>query len=558
MRLINARKMYHQRYISFEEFYDDYKIPKYAILSHTWEQNQEVSYQNCNSVESRLKSGYHKIRTTCRLALEEQLEYVWIDTCCIDKTSSAELTEAINSMFKWYQQADSCYAYLSDFEYGGRLSACRWFTRGWTLQELIAPSDVWFFDKSWMSVGSRNVLKNQLESITGVPREILGHHAPLSSICVARRFSWAAKRTTTRIEDMAYCLLGIFDINIPLLYGEGPKAFYRLQEEILKSTFDLSIFAWSPPSLTPGNYCGFLAESVRYFYHCSTMCNTVDGVVEGGEITITSKGIRIQGTETLGPMANAAAGQYLLGLGCTMADGDEHHIGIPMRKVGPNIFLRTRSSSEDDARLFMVFNMDRGTNSATGTELYTLLAKLPDIPIPRPLTSCDGSEFVSCSRCTMVQFELPPEFAAVGREVGLQATPHEYWDAQDLAFFGTRSLDRNEGLLFLNPELRVVFHCLWSRSGPGWAFQGTLCSSDVADGQWFPLKGRVSRTNWQADPIGLVQESLNADFTLIRKSLNVNFQGREVSLSFNVRRIDDPRLCSGPRWKVTIELADRD
>jgi hypothetical protein len=133
MRLINTHKFIQEGRIHFEEFYDD-EIPSYAILSHTWERNQEITYQNCNSDESKSKSGFVKIRKTCELAIMYGFGFSWVDTCCIDKSSSAELTEAINSMFKWYQRAGICFAYLSDLKSGGSLHECRWFTRGWTLQ----------------------------------------------------------------------------------------------------------------------------------------------------------------------------------------------------------------------------------------------------------------------------------------------------------------------------------------------------------------------------------------------------------------------------------------
>jgi len=177
--------------------------------------------------------------------------------CCIDKTSSAELSEAINSMFRWYKRAVICYAYLSDVELGGgvdmhpsypgvpsKFAQSRWFSRGWTLQELIAPKEVVFYSRDWGIIGSRERLCLALEEITGIKRDLL-NTGDVKFASVADRMTWAAKRTTTRVEDVAYCLLGIFDVNMPLLYGEGQKAFTRLQEEILRTSTDQSIFAWS-------------------------------------------------------------------------------------------------------------------------------------------------------------------------------------------------------------------------------------------------------------------------------------------------------------------------
>ncbi|KAM7210457.1 hypothetical protein V8F06_014159, partial [Rhypophila decipiens] len=169
----------------------------------------------------------------------------WADTCCIDKTSSSELSEAINSMYKWYSESSVCYVYLEDVDplpQGWHLSsstwgpflASRWFNQGWTLQELIAPESVTFFANDWSDLGSKFTIRNILVLRTRVPNNVLRGVSP--SLCsAAERMSWAAERETSREEDMAYSLLGIFGIHMPLLYGEGgPRAFQRLQEEIWK------------------------------------------------------------------------------------------------------------------------------------------------------------------------------------------------------------------------------------------------------------------------------------------------------------------------------------
>lgn len=234
-------------------------IPPYVILSHVWDDEEEVTFRDMTEspdilVNARSKRGYRKLATTCKIAAAEGFKHAWIDTCCIDKSSSAELSESINSMFRWYRRAAKCYVYLADlapahvnlpFEDG--LSKCRWFTRGFTLQELIAPSQIKFFDQEWnFRTTKRNCVK-LLSDITGIDVEILRHQKPLSSIPVAQRMAWAADRQTTKVEDLAYCLFGIFDVNMPLLYGEEEKAFLGLQEEILKNTMDLTILAWTMP-----------------------------------------------------------------------------------------------------------------------------------------------------------------------------------------------------------------------------------------------------------------------------------------------------------------------
>ncbi|PIL28693.1 hypothetical protein GSI_08737 [Ganoderma sinense ZZ0214-1] len=192
-----------------------------------------------------------KIRDACRLARQKGYRYIWIDSCCIDKSSSSELSEAINSMYKWYGLAAVCYVYLADVPPGQnphyKRSAFRrsqWFTRGWTLQELIAPFWVEFVSKDWTPIGSKLALVDLVENVTKIDYKALLHLEPLEEFSIAQRLSWAAGRKTTRKEDRAYSLLGIFNIYMPILYGEGDHAFRRLQEEIMQRIPDQSLFAW--------------------------------------------------------------------------------------------------------------------------------------------------------------------------------------------------------------------------------------------------------------------------------------------------------------------------
>ena len=224
--------------------------PRYAILSHTWG-DDEVVYEDMRSpiapaIES--KAGWAKITGACATARRDDHPYIWIDTCCIDKSSSAELTEAINSMYKWYEKAAVCYAYLEDMQpTRGRtpsLAKCRWFTRGWTLQELLAPKVVELFAANWSLIGKKTDMLKEISLVTGIEEKFLLGSSPLSSASIAKRMSWASERETSREEDTAYSLLGIFGVNMPLLYGEGDKAFRRLQEEIMKTSHDQSLFAW--------------------------------------------------------------------------------------------------------------------------------------------------------------------------------------------------------------------------------------------------------------------------------------------------------------------------
>lgn len=227
--------------------------PPYAILSHTWgADEEEVTFADIANGKGADKSGYEKIRRCGDQASRDGLDYFWVDCCCIDQKSSAELSEAINSMYAWYHNAQVCYAFIGDYEHGPHEArplatfSGRWFTRGWTLQELIAPPRVEFYDRNWRSFGTKESLSHRLQELTGIDANILKALTSIKQSSVAQRMSWLANRKTTRPEDMAYCMLGIFDVNLPLLYGEGGKAFLRLQEEIIRyvppDSFDSRFF----------------------------------------------------------------------------------------------------------------------------------------------------------------------------------------------------------------------------------------------------------------------------------------------------------------------------
>ncbi|KAF2647145.1 HET-domain-containing protein, partial [Lophiostoma macrostomum CBS 122681] len=225
-----------------KEFVGDDIIPPYAILSHTWKEGEEVTFKDLTDGTGQKRAGYEKIRFCGQQAERDGLQYFWVDTCCIDKSSSAELSEAINSMFRWYRDAAKCYVYLSDVSVSGidefrrrwkpEFKRSRWFTRGWTLQELIAPKSVEFFSKEGQRLGDKQNLEQTLYEISGIAIQAL-RGSPLSHFSAKERLSWAANRQTKREEDEAYSLLGIFDIYMPAIYGEGRKgALNRLQKEI--------------------------------------------------------------------------------------------------------------------------------------------------------------------------------------------------------------------------------------------------------------------------------------------------------------------------------------
>lgn len=237
----------------------DWNLPKvrYAVLSHRWEDNEmsfdaiqsgPTSYDTQSGPALYNKSGWFKIDSLCQQAALDGLHYAWADTACIDKRSSAELQEAINSMYRWYARAEVCYVYLSDVyadDFRNTFKESKWFLRAWTLQELIAPPHVLFFDATWQLVGDKETLSELIADVTGISIEVLRGKKLLQQYSIAQRMSWAARRSATRIEDRAYSLLGMFDVNMPMLYGEGEKSFIRLQEEIIKASDDQSIFAWS-------------------------------------------------------------------------------------------------------------------------------------------------------------------------------------------------------------------------------------------------------------------------------------------------------------------------
>ena len=229
-------------------------IPPYVTLSHRWT-TEELDFKEVFKRRiNESKKGYQKLLNACQVAQSRGVGYVWIDTCCIDKRSSAELSEAINSMFQWYGKTESCVAYLEDvhagFGFEEAFKASVWFTRAWTLQELLAPQEVHFYDKEWKHLGTRTALCGLIQEVTGIITDVLRKPQTIKSLSIAERMSWAADRVATRSEDMAYSLMGIFDVNMPPLYGEGKKAFLRLQEEILRRNSDTSIFLWGYNSIT--------------------------------------------------------------------------------------------------------------------------------------------------------------------------------------------------------------------------------------------------------------------------------------------------------------------
>lgn len=358
MRLINVDTM------CFEEFYEDC-TPPYAILSHTWDGDEEVSFEemkdtmaSSSSDSAPAKKGFTKIKETCRLALmvQPRIHYAWVDTCCIDKSSSAELTESINSMFKWYASSTVCFVHLADLspdvDFKQGIQQCKWITRGWTLQEVIAPARVRFYDAEWKFRGKKKDLYKELADATGIPPRLFQMYTKVSSYPIAQRMSWASRRKTTRVEDTAYCLLGILEVNMPLIYGEGIMAFRRLQEEVIKRNNDLTIFAWNPPGDADGPAtCSMLATSSAAFLN-SAHVDIREMQEISPEFVLTNKGLRLEETLLIDlssrrpandgglPQAQEPEGNhYLLTVGRS-AHNRDITFNVGLQKIGPGLFLR--------------------------------------------------------------------------------------------------------------------------------------------------------------------------------------------------------------------------
>ncbi|PSR99070.1 hypothetical protein BD289DRAFT_424525 [Coniella lustricola] len=282
MRLLNTATL------EVEEFFEIDSVPAYVILSHVWGQGRdEVTFQEMQlsprPASLVLRPGYQKIVNLCNRAAEKGFKWAWIDTCCIDKTNSTELTEALNSMFQWYRSAAICYTYLPDVTSVDDVVHSVWFTRGWTLQELLAPLWLIFFNSNWEAIGTKAGLAKQIQRRTRISPAVLVINSS-REFSVAQIMSWAAGRKTTRVEDRAYSLLGLLGVTMPLIYGEGERAFARLQHEIIRTSNDHSIFTWIASKHDSGPF----ARSPDDFSHCQNIPLT-----KSSEYQQTNRGLRI-------------------------------------------------------------------------------------------------------------------------------------------------------------------------------------------------------------------------------------------------------------------------
>ncbi|KAH8588545.1 heterokaryon incompatibility protein-domain-containing protein [Bisporella sp. PMI_857] len=349
---------------------------RYAILSHTWgEDNEEVTFEDLKNSSGKMKKGYKKLQFCGQQAARDTLEYFWVDTCCIDKSSSAELQEAINSMFRWYKNAE-------------------------------------FYAKDWSLLGDKKNDAGYIADATGINIAILENGDLLSDVSVAQRMSWAAKRKCTRLEDVAYSLMGLFGISMPMLYGEGNKAFCRLQEEIIKSSNDLTIFAWNPDPAGVDKYCSILAPCPAVFSESGGI-KKFNRAFSHPEFTLNNKGLRMTTSlwKCLVNQMGVTTIRYFLRLG-----GDPlEPTGAFLIMVGPGYFFRDGHMPFSTASKSMAAGMRT-------TEIYIAI---------HPPTLTESIDLTSFSQ---ISFVVPSNRRYWAPTV---AIPEELWDDSNGLFFAT-------------------------------------------------------------------------------------------------------------------------
>jgi hypothetical protein len=372
MRLINT--------ITYliEKFDDPSNAPRsgYAILSHTWilKPDKELELEDIRTAgtdvaKANLVRLNPKIRETCKLAQAQTpaISHAWIDTICIDQNSSSDKSEAINAMYRYYQDAKICFTHFFDVDGRGiiltdpnpnqpdtddmkavrkEFTHARWFKRGWTLQELLAPPRLLFYDKNWNLLGSRNDLCNTIAGITHIEPGVLRDAQQMRACSIAKRMSWAAGRQTRRPEDKAYSLLGIFGVNMPMIYGEGDRAFIRLQEEIIKISDDHSLFAWSMSE--DRNNSALLARSPDPFAGCT---NITRELLRTGNYpySVNNRGISMQ--LSLIPWSTNV---YIAPINCLQQPKQQQSGRQQNKSLQLGLFLKREK--EDDKYIRVAFN----------------------------------------------------------------------------------------------------------------------------------------------------------------------------------------------------------
>lgn len=437
MRLINVTTF------KLEEFLD-YQAPPYAILSHTWgDDSEELNFRDVEDGNiNKPGIGSVKFRECCRQAIEDKLDYAWIDTCCIDKANNVELSEAINSMFRWYQRARICYAFLSDVpgdedfrETGSKFHSSRWFQRGWTLQELLAPKTMRFYGaiftsdtystqagintrqvQEWRLLGKKGSMSTTIASITGIPQHYLLGYAALHTASVAQRMSWAAHRDTKRKEDLAYCLLGIFNIAMPMIYGEGgDQAFFRLQEQIMKVQGDDSILAWglgtndSSAINTGSTRAGrAVAKTPADFANSGLIIRRDQALKYTNSVDISGGSIRAHL-----PLHTTPTGQIVGFLSCGPEKNSQQVVGIPLIELSVDEYARPQ-----------------GTNSS----LYSMTAAATE---PRPIRiKHDSQENVPVESGVLFFHYEDDNFTDIDLKI-IDVAPKSCWDEERALIMST-------------------------------------------------------------------------------------------------------------------------
>jgi len=428
------------------------------------------------------------------------------------------------------------------------LKDCRWFTRGWTLQELIAPNNANFFNQNWEFVGSKKNLLDEISSITNISVPVLSFTTPLSSVTVATRMSWAARRQTTKVEDISYCLLGIFNINMPLIYGEGPKAFARLQEEIIKSTCDLSIFAWKA---NPGQddqhshrYSGILAESPRQFGSCGCLVQSKE-LRFHADFSVTNRGIQIPAGLIASPIHNFQGFRYILCLDCSTEDQSHTSLGLYLRKCGADLFVR------DQPSLLAIITPELRYRYRSRT-IY-VVSKLPE----RPALTQDGPtqdvDLIISNRVSAIQISLPPGLRT------FNAAPLSHHDSQDALFFSTEITHNGWCSIHIRGKLdfygqRIPVSCFFACFG--WNSGSEYLVSTLADlSTCDPISVERLSSNLereQNDFIPWALEELEHFGIPIQGS--VTLANGAVMMSHVVKKVFLPGICKNEMYHVNVFL----
>ena len=455
----------------------------FAILSHTWD-SEEVTFQAFHHLAARtVAKGWTKIEQTCLEVQRCGFNYVWIDSCCIDKTNNAELTESINSMFQWYSDAALCLVYLSDFdhsaspsEWNAMLRGARWFKRGWTLQEIVASRTVHFYDHAWRCFGTQETLRDELASITGIDAGFLSPPQQpgaldirdlLDALPVGRRMAWAAGRQTTKLEDMAYCLIGLFDVSMPMLYGEGSeKAFFRLQEEIIHNSNDLSLFAWTAANGS-NTYRGILARSPDEFASLGNLVLEQD-LRFNPDYSMSNKGLRI--VTFLKPIEDSE--DVIMPLHCYAAEAQgkkKIHFGLILKHEGASSYVRARPHM---LRELIEPTFTAGVNSIFVAKYVRRVVTTETHEDSERSTRDSASRTPGAFYFTIPGINAPIRSKRNQTVQLLQVEPRELWDAQNNVFLtrGLRSfvafLRFNVGAASLGP---VVLICGFAENVSPWA-----------------------------------------------------------------------------------------